>query len=233
MLNHIWAWILIIGVLFGVFAGVQKVATAPGGIMDKFNVARDVGKNITNGAIKGADTAVEICLSLIGKMALWLGVMKVAEDAGLIKALARMIKPIMRMLFPEVPTEHPANGAMMMNIAANMLGLDNAATPFGLKAMVELQTLNKVKDTATNAMATFLAINTSNVNIIPFTIIAYRASEPYLSKNAATIFFPTLIATTISTIVAVIAVKAFQNMKIFTEGNANSSETSESKEGLK
>ena len=228
MLNHIWAWILIIGVLFGVFAGVQKVAAAPGGIMDKFNVARDVGKNITNGAIKGADTAVEICLSFIAKMALWLGVMKVAEDAGLITALARMIRPIMRVLFPEVPAEHPANGAMMMNIAANMLGLDNAATPFGLKAMTELQTLNKTKDTATNAMATFLAINTSNVNIIPFSIIAYRASEPYLSKNAAGIFFPTLLATTISTVVAVIAVKAFQNLKMFSEADNNSSESSES-----
>ncbi len=232
-MNHIWAWILIVGVLFGLAVGIKDMAKTPGGFTEKVTVLRDLGKNITNGAIKGADVAVEICLSLIGKMALWLGIMKVAEEAGLIRALARLVKPLMRFLFPDVPSEHPANGAMMMNISANLLGLDNAATPFGLKAMVELQTLNKTKDTATNAMATFLAINTSSVNIIPFTIIAYRASEPYLSKNAAAIFFPVLVATSISTIVAVIAVKSFQKIKFLAGENNTSIQSDESQGGSK
>jgi spore maturation protein A len=124
-------------------------------------------------------------LGLIGIMALWLGVMKVAEDAGLIKIIARALNPITRRLFPEVPADHPAIGSMVMNISANMLGLGNAATPFGLKAMEELDKLNPTKGTATNSMVTFLAINTAGMTLIPATAIAVRAASG--SANPAVI----------------------------------------------
>src|SRR6185295_13790505 len=138
-----------------------------------------------------AKTSVEICIGLIGIMALWLGLLNIAKDAGLIAAFARIMRPLMRWLFPEVPDGHPAQGAMLMNFSANMIGLDNAATPMGLKAMEELQTLNPVKDTATNSMAQFLAINCGSITLIPFTIISFR----YLSgsKDPAGIILGTLI----------------------------------------
>ncbi|MDC0937065.1 nucleoside recognition domain-containing protein, partial [Pirellulales bacterium] len=136
---------------------------------------------------------------------LWLGLLNIAKEAGLVDAFARLLRPVLRWLFPEVPDGHPAQGAMLMNISANMLGLDNAATPMGLKAMQELQTLNPVKDTATNSMATFLAINTSNVTIIPITIIAYRVAAG--SEDPAGPLIPILLVTTVTTIVAVIAVR--------------------------
>jgi len=139
-------------------------------------------KDITNAALEYAGTAVNIALGLIGIMALWLGVMKVAEDAGLISLIAKWLKPVMKKLFPDVPADHPAMGSMIMNISANMLGLGNAATPFGLKAMEELDKLNPDKGTATNSMVTFLAINTAGLTLIPATAIAVRAaagsSEP-------------------------------------------------------
>jgi spore maturation protein SpmA len=134
-------------------------------------------KKVTNDAMKIASTAVELALGLIGIMALWLGVMKVAEDAGLIKIIANALKPITKRLFPEVPPDHPAIGSMVMNISANMLGLGNAATPFGLKAMEELDKLNPNKGTATNSMVTFLAINTAGMTLIPATAIAVRAAS--------------------------------------------------------
>ena len=124
-------------------------------------------KEITNSALEYAGIAVNIALGLIGIMALWLGVMKVAEEAGLIKILAGWLKPLTKKLFPDVPSDHPAMGSMIMNISANMLGLGNAATPFGLKAMEELDKLNPNKGTATNAMVTFLAINTAGMTLIP------------------------------------------------------------------
>ena len=133
-------------------------------------------KEVTSSALNYAATAVNIALGLIGIMALWLGVMKVAEEAGLIKIIARVVRPITKRLFPDVPTEHPAMGAMIMNISANMLGLGNAATPFGLKAMEELNKLNPQKDTASNAMCTFLAINTAGLTFIPAQAIAVRAA---------------------------------------------------------
>lgn len=134
-------------------------------------------KNVTNRTIEIAGVAVEIALGLIGIMALWLGIMKVAEDAGLIAKIARALRPITKKLFPDVPSDHPAIGAMVMNISANMLGLGNAATPFGLKAMEELDKLNPEKGTATNAMVTFLAINTAGLTLIPATAIAVRAAS--------------------------------------------------------
>ncbi len=133
-------------------------------------------RDVTNAAIDYAQTAVTIALGLIGIMALWLGVMKIADEAGLIKIIARAVKPITKFLFPDVPQDHPAMGSMIMNISANILGLGNAATPFGLKAMEELEELNPKKGVATDAMIMFLAINTAGLTLIPATAIAIRAA---------------------------------------------------------
>jgi spore maturation protein A len=156
---------------------------------------------------------VTLAIGLIGIMALWLGVMKVAEQAGLIALLAKALRPITTRLFPDVPADHPAMGAMIMNISANMLGLSNAATPFGLKAMEELNTLNKKAGTATNAMCTFLVINTSNVQLIPATVIAIRAASG--STNPTEIIGPVILATAFSTIVGVIVVKALAKLPVY------------------
>ncbi|MFH0734368.1 MAG: nucleoside recognition domain-containing protein [bacterium] len=134
-------------------------------------------KEVTSSALNYAATAVNIAMGLIGIMALWLGIMKIAEEAGLIRIIARIMSPVTKLLFPEVPPEHPAMGAMIMNMSANMLGLGNAATPFGLKAMEELDKLNPTKGTASNAMCTFLAINTSGLMLIPAQAIAVRAAS--------------------------------------------------------
>ena len=154
--------------------------------------------------------AVEISIGLIGIMALWLGIMKIAEASGLIRIIARALKPITVRLFPDVPADHPAIGSIVLNMAANMLGLGNAATPLGLKAMEELQELNPKKDTATNAMVMFLAINTSSVQIIvPATVVAL------MGVAASQIFIPTILATLASTITAIIMVKLLEKMKRF------------------
>lgn len=164
-----------------------------------------MGKDLNAAALSAAEVSIEICIGLIGIMALWLGLLAVARDAGLVDALARLLSPLMRWLFPDVPDGHPAQGAMLMNISANMLNLDNAATPLGLKAMQELQTLNEEKDTATNSMAMFMAINTSNVTLVPFTIIGYRALSG--SENPAEPTLGIILVTTISTIVAIFVTK--------------------------
>ena len=165
MINYIWYALIAIGIITGFATG---------------NV-----QGITDAAISNAKTAVELSLGLIGVMALWLGIMKIAEDAGLVKKLSIALKPVMTRLFPDVPGDHPAMGAILMNISANVFGLGDAATPFGLKAMKELQSLNADEETATDAMCTFLAINTSSVTLIPATIIAYRAAAD--SANPAEI----------------------------------------------
>ncbi len=163
---------------------------------------RILAKVANEGILKTADTAVTIALGLIGVMALWLGIMKIAEAAGLVTLLARMAKPVMVLLFPDVPPEHPAMGAMLSNMAANMLGLSNAATPLGLKAMEELNKLNPNPGIATDAMCMFLTINTSAITLIPATVIAIRVSLG--SHEPSDIIVPTLLATTISVICAVI-----------------------------
>jgi spore maturation protein SpmA len=160
-----------------------------------------MGKRLNGAVLEAAKSAVDICLPLIGIMALWLGLMNVAKDAGLIALFARLVRPIMRWLFPEVPDGHPAHCAMLMNISANMLGLDNAATPMGIKAMEELQTLNPVKDTASNSMALFLAINCGSVTLIPFTIIGYRFASG--SKDPSGIIVGTLLASMASVVAGV------------------------------
>ena len=165
---------------------------------------------VTQAAIDMAKTAVEIAIGLIGIMALWLGTMKTAEESGLIRIIARAIRPITIRLFPDVPEDHPAIGSIILNMAANLLGLGNAATPLGLKAMEELQELNPEKDTATNAMCTFLAINTSSVQLIlPATVVALMGAA------ANQIFITTILATGLSTITAIITVRFLEKLKRF------------------
>ena len=169
-------------------------------------------KDVTNSALDYAGTAVNIALGLIGIMAMWLGIMKIAEEAGLIAIIARVLKPITKRLFPQVPTDHPAMGSMIMNISANMLGLGNAATPFGLKAMEELDQLNPKKGTATNAMCTFLAINTAGMTLIPATAIAIRAAAG--STEPAIIIGTSLFASFCATVAGLTAAKTLEKFPI-------------------
>ncbi len=179
-------------------------------ILEKVNFLKL--KEITNAALDYAGTAVNIALGLIGVMALWLGIMKVAESAGLINKLATWLKPLTRRLFPDVPSDHPAMGAMIMNMSANMLGLGNAATPFGLKAMEELDTLNPEKGTATNSMVTFLAINTAGMTLIPASAIAIRAASG--SSDPAIIIGTSLFGSFCATIAGVVSAKLLQNISL-------------------
>lgn len=158
-------------------------------------------------------TAFEIALGLTGVMALWLGVMKIGERAGLVELLGRALAPLYRRLFPEVPDGHPALGAMTMNLSANMLGLDNAATPLGIKAMRELQTLNPAPDTASDAQVLFLVINTAAVTLLPVTIFAYRAQLG--AADPTDVFVPLLIATYAGTLVGLVAVGFFQKIYLW------------------
>jgi len=167
-------------------------------------------KAITQAAIEFAALAVQIAIGLIGIMALWLGLIKIAEEAGFIKLLTRILAPITKRLFPDVPTEHPAVGAIVMNIAANMLGLSNAATPMGLKAMEELNKLNPKAGTATNAMVTFLAINTGGLILIPATAIAVRAAAG--SANPGIIIGTSIFGAGCATIAGVLASKILQRL---------------------
>ncbi|MGL4676135.1 MAG: nucleoside recognition domain-containing protein [Brevinema sp.] len=193
MINYIWMSFIVVGVGVSIFTGnVQKV---------------------TDASIEYSKLSVELAFGLIGTIALWSGLMRVAEEAGLVKALGKALKPIMTRLFPDVPADHPAMGSMVANIAANMFGLGNAATPLGLQAMKDLQTLTDDKETATNAMVMFLAINTSSVTLISSSILAMRVAAN--SKTPTEMIGVTLLATTISTLVAIIATRCYQKMKIF------------------
>jgi spore maturation protein A len=166
----------------------------------------------TRGALDGAAGAVELAIGLVGALALWLGLLRVAEEAGLTQMLARLLRPLMRRLFPDVPADHPAMTAMLLNVSANALGLGNAATPLGLKAMEELQTLNPRRDTATDAMVLFLVINTSSVQLIPATVVAMRAAGG--AENPASIVGPTLLATAFSTAAGIVAARLLAGTRI-------------------
>ena len=190
MINYIWCGMIIIGIIVGTITGnIEAVSTA---------------------AIEWAETAVELSLGLIGVMALWLGLMKIAEEAGIVRGMGLLVKPIMVRLFPEVPADHPAMGSIVANMAANLFGLGNAATPLGIKAMQELQDLNENKEEASNAMVTFLAINTSSVTLISSSTIAYRSAAG--AANPADIIGPTIVATAVSTTVAIIACKLLEKL---------------------
>ncbi|MFO8001868.1 MAG: nucleoside recognition domain-containing protein [Marinilabilia sp.] len=172
----------------------------------------EVFSELMNATFDYAKTGFEISLGLTGVLTLWLGLMRIGEKGGMINAMSRIIGPFFRRIFPTLPPNHPAYGSMMMNIAANMLGLDNAATPMGLKAMKELQTANDQKDTASNAQIMFLVLNTSGLTIIPVSIMVYRAEMG--AANPADIFLPILLATFFSTIVGLIAVAIAQKINL-------------------
>jgi spore maturation protein SpmA len=193
VLNYIWLALVL-------------CAVAIGGWNNRF-------KEVTDGAFDGAKTAVTIALGLIGIMALWLGLMRLAERAGLVQRIARGLRPILTKLFPGVPPNHPAMGSMVMNMAANMLGLGNAATPLGLRAMRDLETLNPRPGVATNAMCTFLAINTSSVQLIPTTAIAILAASG--SSRPTAIVGTALLATLCAATVAIISVKFLEKLPWF------------------
>ncbi len=185
------------GVWFGLLLAAVLSAAASGNM-----------EAVTKASFASAKSAVELAIGLIGPMALWLGLMKIAEEGGLLKLLAKGLRPVMTRLFPDVPADHPAMSSMILNLSSNALGLGNAATPFGVKAMTELEKLNPRPGRATNAMCLFLAINTSNVTFLPLGVMAVRAAAGV--HQPADILFPTLFATTISTLVAVAAAKLYQ-----------------------
>ncbi len=170
-------------------------------------------KAVLDAVISYSEMAVKIALGLIGVMAFWLGIMKLAEDSGMIKIIARIMKPVMVRVFPDIPPDHPAIGAMIMNMAANMLGLNNAATPLGLKAMDELDKLNPHKGTATDAMVTFLAINTAGLTLIPATAIAVRAALG--SKDPTVILLTSFFGAGLATIAGIIAARLLQRLKVY------------------
>lgn len=183
MVNLVWLVLLVSGILVAAVTGHIEV--------------------VTSSAMSAAKLGVEVAISLIGVMSLWLGLMRLADEAGLVRGLARLVEPFTRFLFPSVPRDHPALGAIILNISANVLGLGNAATPFGLKAMEELQKLNEGKDEASEAMCTFLALNTSAITLIPATIIGVRLKAG--SDNPTEIIGTTIFATGCSMLVALCA----------------------------
>ena len=199
VLNYIWIGFFVIAFIIAllkvIFLGDTEIFTA-----------------IMNSTFDSSKTAFEISLGLTGVLALWLGIMKIGENSGLINALARFLSPVLCRLFPDIPKGHPVLGSIFMNMSANMLGLDNAATPLGLKAMKELQELNPKKDTASNPMIMFLVINTSGLIIIPISIMVYRAQMG--AAQPTDVFIPILISTFISTLVGVIAVSIAQKINL-------------------
>lgn len=175
----------------------------------------NVFTDIMNSTYESARTGFEISLGLTGVLALWLGVMKIGERGGMVELFSRAVDPLFSKLFPDIPKNHPASGSILMNISANMLGLDNAATPFGLKAMQELQTINPNKEEASNPMIMFLVLNASGLTLIPVTVMVYRAQMG--AGNPADVFIPIMIATFSSTLVGMITVCLKQGINIFSK----------------
>ncbi|MDD5862476.1 MAG: nucleoside recognition domain-containing protein [Prevotella sp.] len=199
VLNYIWIAFFVIAFLFGL---VQLVFMGDTTVMEK----------MVQSTFDTSKTAFETSLGLTGVLALWLGIMKIGERAGAVNALSRLLSPVFTKLFPGIPKGHPAMGAIFMNIASNMLGLDNAATPTGLKAMQEMQSLNPKKDTATNPMIMFLVLNTSGLTIIPTTILAFRAAKG--AAMPTDVFIPILIATGIATLAGIIITALWQKINL-------------------
>lgn len=181
MVNLIWVLLTVIGIVFAMFNGTME--------------------EVNEAVFKGGKEAVTISIGLISVLVFWLGLMKIAEQAGLLEILGKFFKPIVSRLFPEVPAEHPAMGYIISNMMANLFGLGNAATPLGIKAMEQLKVLNGGSDTVSRSMITFLAINTSSITLIPTTVIAIRMT--YGSDSPTNIVGPTLLATIISAIGAI------------------------------
>jgi len=200
VLNYIWIGFVLIAIV------VAMVAAFVTGSADPLT-------SVMNATFDSAKTGFEISLGLTGVLSLWLGIMKIGEKGGVVNAMSRLVAPFFCKIFPEVPKNHPAMGTIFMNISANMLGLDNAATPLGLKAMNELQELNPKKDTASNAMIMFLVLNTSGLTIIPITVMTYRAQ--FGAANPSDVFLPILMATFFSSLVGFLAVAFAQKINIF------------------
>ena len=204
MLNLIWVAFILVGF-------VAALAQALQGDLDIF-------ARVLNGLFDSAKTGFEISLGLVGVMSLWLGIMKIGERGGLIQLFGRLVAPFFRRVFPDIPPGHPASGSIVMNFSANMLGLDNAATPLGLKAMRELQEINPKPDTASNPMIMFLVLNTAGITLIPTTVIAIRQSialkQGLVGLNAADIFLPTLLGTFVSFCAGLVAVAVWQRINL-------------------
>lgn len=189
-MNYIFYFLIVFSLIFGAINGKLQ--------------------DVLNAILSGADLSVKIALSLIGIMAFWLGIMRIAEKSGLVQIIAKLIKPITKWLFDEIPPENPAIGNIALSFSANALGLTNAATPIGLRVMQELQEENKDKETASNAMCMFLAMNTAGFQIIPATVIAVLVAVG--SKNPTEIIIPTIIVTTIAFVSAIVVAKMFQKI---------------------
>jgi len=205
VLNKIWVAFILVGF-------VAAVAQLLQGDLDIFT-------RVLTGLFDTAKTGFDISLGLVGIMSLWLGIMKIGEKGGLIELFSRLVAPFFSRVFPDIPAGHPASGSIVMNVSANMLGLDNAATPLGLKAMRELQEINPQKDTASNPMIMFLVLNTAGITLIPTTVIAIRQSialkQGLVGFNAADIFLPTLLGTFVSFCAGLIAVAIWQRINLF------------------
>ena len=205
LLNFIWIAFILVGILAALAQALQ-------GDLDIFS-------RVLTGLFDSAKTGFDISIGLVGVMSLWLGIMKVGERGGIIQLFGRALGPFFRRVFPDIPAGHPASGSIVMNVSANMLGLDNAATPLGLQAMRELQEINPQKDTASNPMIMFLVLNTAGITLIPTGVIAIRASlavkQGLVGFNAADIFLPTLLATFISFTTGLIAVALWQRIDLF------------------
>ena len=203
VLNYIWIAFFIIAFVVALMKLIFMGDTA-------------VFPAMMNSTFEMSKTAFEISLGLTGVLSLWLGIMKIGERGGIVNALARMLSPVFTKLFPDIPKGHPVTGIIFMNISANMLGLDNAATPLGLKAMEQLQALNEKKDTATNSMIMFLVLNTSGLTLIPVSIMAYRAQLG--AAQPTDVFIPILLATFFSTLAGIVVTSLYQKTNLLNKG---------------
>ena len=203
VLNYIWIAFFIIAFVVALMKLIFMGDTA-------------VFPAMMNSTFEMSKTAFEISLGLTGVLSLWLGIMKIGERGGIVIALARMLSPVFTKLFPDIPKGHPVTGSIFMNISANMLGLDNAATPLGLKAMEQLQALNEKKDTATNSMIMFLVLNTSGLTLIPVSIMAYRAQLG--AAQPTDVFIPILLATFFSTLAGIVVTSLYQKTNLLNKG---------------
>ena len=198
VLNYIWIAFFLIAFAFGIVGLIMGDTT--------------LFQKMVDATFDSSKTAFEVSLGLTGVLALWLGIMKIGEKAGIVNVLARLLSPVFTKLFPDIPKNHPVMGSIFMNIASNMLGLDNAATPTGLKAMAQMQELNTKKDTATNPMIMFLVLNTSGLTIIPTSILAFRSANG--AAQPTDVFIPILLATAVATIAGIIITSLWQHINL-------------------
>jgi spore maturation protein SpmA len=215
VLNYIWIGFFLVGLAVALIRTIGYFIQQGFDITmwANFNIAdRDVFVSMVNSTFSMAETSIKIAIYLIGIMTLWLGIMRIGEKGGSVNVLSRAVSPFFRKIFPEIPKNHPAMGAILMNFCANLLGLDNAATPFGLKAMNELQELNPKKDTASNAQILFLVLNTSGLTLIPISIIALRAASG--AANPADVFLPLLLSTFCASLTGLILVSIVQKINL-------------------